>query len=56
MALPAPEKRDWVGQHGELGGLSITAVGSAGHKPLLWYCVVHIERESVVLAIWELKS
>lgn len=49
---PAPEKHDRVGP----GGGSITAVSPAVCKPLPLYCVVCIEGESVVLAIWELIS
>lgn len=49
---PEPEKHVRVG----LVGGSATAVSPAVCKPLHLYCVVYIEGESVVLAIWELTS
>lgn len=47
---PAPEKLECVGP----GGRSMSAVSPAVCKPLPLYCVVYIDAESVVLAIWEL--
>ena len=46
MALPAPEKRDWVGQHGELGGVVHNSCGFCwAQAPPLVLCGPHRKRE-----------